>query len=80
VIGIEKDEKVYKNLSRKFQNGNKAEIKYGDFLKYPLPKDKKYKVFLNIPFNLIADIIAKLNLSSTHFLDTYSQWGFLINY
>ena len=60
VIGIEKDEKLYKSLFQKFKDNDKIEIKYGDFLNYNLPRDERYKVFSNIPFNLTADIITKL--------------------
>jgi len=60
IIGIEKDEELYKRLFQKFKNNDKIEIRYGDFLNYNLPKYEKYKVFSNIPFNLTADIITRL--------------------
>jgi len=60
VIGIEKDEKLYKKLSQKFKENDKIKIRYGDFLSYDLSRDEKYKVFSNIPFNLTASIIDKL--------------------
>jgi len=63
VIGIEKDEKLYKRLFQKFKDNGKIKIRYGDFLSYNLPRNEKYKIFSNIPFNLTADIIAKLTLA-----------------
>lgn len=60
VIGIEKDEELYKKLSQKFKDNDRIKIRHDDFLSYNLPVNEKYKIFSNIPFNLTADIIDKL--------------------
>jgi len=71
VIGIEKDEELYKRLSQKFKDNDRIKIRYGDFLSYNLPRNEKYKVFSNIPFNLTADIITKLTSAINPPEDTY---------
>ena len=60
VIAIEKDRKLYEYLVQKFADRSKVKIILGDFLSYQLPRDKKYKIFSNIPFNITADIIKRL--------------------
>ena len=60
VVGIEKDQKLYNDLVQRFKDNQKIEVKYGDFLKYDLPKDKEYKIFSNIPFDITADIVKKI--------------------
>lgn len=71
VIAIEKDRKLYKNLLHKFRNNSRIKINYGDFLYFNLPKEGKYKIFSNIPFNLTADIINKLTSTVNLPEDTY---------
>lgn len=71
VIGVEKDRKLYERLFQKFIENNKIEIKFGDFLKYCLPNEEKYKIFSNIPFNLTADIIGKIISTSNPPEDAY---------
>lgn len=58
VIAIEYDENLYKALVSQNQFDN-IEYVYDDFLKYHLPRNQKYKVFSNIPFQITADIIKK---------------------
>jgi len=70
VIGIEKDRELYKKLHQKFIKTDKIEIRYGDFLQYNLPQER-YKVFSNIPFNLTANIIARLTSATNPPEDTY---------
>lgn len=59
VIAIEYDENLYKALVSQNQFDN-IEYVYDDFLKYHLPRNQKYKVFSNIPFQITADIIKKI--------------------
>lgn len=59
VIAIEYDENLHRTLvlQNKFEN---IDYVHGDFLKYQLPSNQKYKVFSNIPFQITADIIKKI--------------------
>ena len=63
VYVIEYDFGLYKNLKNKFDNINNIKIIYGDFLEFELPKEYKYKVFSNIPYNITAAILSKLTLT-----------------
>lgn len=63
VIGIEYDHNLAENLKNIFSDVNNVEIIENDFLKWQLPK-YPYKVFSNIPFNISADIVNKLFVSS----------------
>ena len=60
VIAIEYDQTLFKKLRKIFADKKNVEIMFGDFLKMELPYKNSYKIFSNIPFNLTADIIAKL--------------------
>lgn len=71
VIAIEKDKQLFNYLRGRFKNNSKIEIKYGDFLHYPLPKEECYKVFSNIPFNITAEIIHKLTSAKNPSEDIY---------
>lgn len=59
VIAIEYDENLYRTLVSRNSHKN-VEYIYGDFLKYHLPSNQRYKVFSNIPFQITADIIKKI--------------------
>ena len=71
IIAIEKDRSLYKKLRKKFLEISNAEVELGDFLKYDLPQEKKYKIFSNIPFNLTAEIIRKITSATNPSQDTY---------
>lgn len=70
VVAVEIDKNLYGKLKIKFANSNTVEIRYGDFMTSPLPK-QPYKVFSNIPFNITAPIIKKLTESENPPEDTY---------
>jgi 16S rRNA A1518/A1519 N6-dimethyltransferase RsmA/KsgA/DIM1 with predicted DNA glycosylase/AP lyase activity len=59
VIAIEKDSALAAELQRKFHGTKNAHIYAGDFLKYPI-KEKAYKIFSNIPFNITADVVKRI--------------------
>jgi 23S rRNA (adenine-N6)-dimethyltransferase len=71
VIAIELDRKLYKRLTERFREDPRVEIKFGDFLQYKLPRNKKYKIFANVPFNVTADIVRKLTSGSTSLPDAF---------
>lgn len=52
-------QELYNNLVRYHSHDNVTYI-FGDFLKYKLPLNRRYKIFSNIPFQITADIIRKL--------------------
>ena len=59
VIAIEKDQRLAASLMQKFGDWPNVTIHPGDFLRYPLPRNR-YIVFANIPFNITAAIVTKL--------------------
>lgn len=65
VIAIEHDEDLFKKMKQKFADYDNVEIIFDDFLRSKLPKQRAYKVFSNIPFNLTADILEKLTSTIT---------------
>jgi len=60
VIAIEKDERLYLKLRRRFSAEDNLEIHNADFLDMDLPPARNYKIFANIPFFHTAEIIKKL--------------------
>lgn len=64
VIGIEYDSTLASNLKLKFSSYPNVEIIQADFLNWSLPT-QPYKVFANIPFNMISDIVNKLFTSTS---------------
>ncbi len=60
VTAIEKDNDEYLKCQKRFTGQDRFELYLYDFLLYDLPKDKKYKVFANLPFFHTADIINKI--------------------
>lgn len=56
VIAIEKDATLAVRLRNKFRENGNVEIQGGDFLKYRI-KERKYKIFSNIPFNITAEVV-----------------------
>jgi len=59
VVAVEYDQELYNNLVRYHSHDNVTYI-FGDFLKYKLPLNRRYKIFSNIPFQITADIIRPL--------------------
>lgn len=56
IIAIEKDPVLVAELQKKFHVMKNVHIYAGDFLRYPI-KEKCYKIFSNIPFNITADVV-----------------------
>jgi 23S rRNA (adenine-N6)-dimethyltransferase len=56
VIAIEKDTMLAVRLRNKFRESDNVEIREGDFLRYRI-KERKYKIFSNIPFNITAEVV-----------------------
>lgn len=51
VVAVEYDQELYNNLVRYHSHDNVTYI-FGDFLKYKLPLNRRYKIFSNIPFQI----------------------------
>lgn len=56
VIAIEMDRKLVVQLRNKFCENNSVEIQEENFLRYKI-KERKYKIFSNIPFNITAEVV-----------------------
>jgi len=56
VIAIEMDTTLAARLRNKFRESENVEIQEGDFLRYRI-KERKYKIFSNIPFNITAEVV-----------------------
>lgn len=60
LYSVEIDRKLYNHAKEKLADRKNVRLIYGDFLKYHLPRQGKYKVFANIPYNITTQIIMKL--------------------
>lgn len=58
---IEIDRKLYEHSKTKLADKKNIKFICGDFLKYRLPRQGRYKVFANIPFNITTEIVMKLS-------------------
>ena len=63
VIAIEKDPRLAELLREQFSGRPNVTIYAGDFLTYPLPR-QRYKVFANIPFNITSAIVTRLTTAA----------------
>ena len=70
VTAIELDEKNILYFKKQFGNEKRFTLYFGDFMKFPLPKED-YKVFSNIPFFITADILNKITQAKNPPIDTY---------
>ncbi len=59
IIVVEKDPLLAEILKEKFKEKENIKIYCGDFLKFPLPK-QKYKIIGNIPYSIAGKIIRKV--------------------
>ncbi len=59
VVAYEIDPDLFRSLERRFKASPKATLVHADFLSCELPREP-YKVFANLPFNITADVVAKL--------------------
>ena len=59
VVAIEKDAALAVHLRSKFRDKGNVKIHDGDFLRYKI-KEKKYKIFSNIPFNITAEVVKQI--------------------
>jgi 23S rRNA (adenine-N6)-dimethyltransferase len=71
VVAIEKDERLYLKLEKRFSAEKNVKICHADFLDMELPSDTAYKVFANIPFFHTAEIIKKLLFDKAPPADCY---------
>jgi len=60
LYSVELDRKLYEYSREKLSDKKNIRLICGDFLKYPLPRQGKYKVFANIPYNITTQIVVKL--------------------
>lgn len=70
VIGVEYDSDLAQKLKLSLSSKTNIEIVEADFLRWDLPR-YPYKVFANIPFNMTADMVNKLLVSSNPPESTY---------
>ena len=70
VIAIEKDRHYFEFLKEKMGDTKNLSLIYGDFLHVPI-KEKNYKIFANIPFNITTRIVKRLVFIKNPPLDTY---------
>lgn len=59
LLAVEKDVEYARGLCERYREQRNVTIFAGDFLEFPLPLTR-YKVFANTPFNITAQIVAKL--------------------
>ena len=59
VVAVEKDAALAARLRSRFRDKGNVEIHDGDFLRYKI-KEKQYKVFSNIPFNITAEVMKEI--------------------
>jgi 23S rRNA (adenine-N6)-dimethyltransferase len=70
VIAIEKDPRLAARLRLRFARRANVIIHEGDFRAFPLPKGSS-KVFASIPFNITAEVVARLTAPPMPVLDAY---------
>ena len=58
-MAYEVDPRVFRGLERRFRDSANVTLVHADFLKCELPRGP-YKVCANLPFNITADVVAKL--------------------
>lgn len=59
VVAYEVDPHVFRGLERRFGNSANVSLVHADFLSCALPRGP-YKVCANLPFNITAEVVAKL--------------------
>ena len=59
VVAYEVDPRVFRGLERRFRDSANVTLVLADFLTCELPRGP-YKVCANLPFNITADVVAKL--------------------
>ena len=59
VVAFEIDPLVFRDLKRRFRDSASVSLVHADFLTCQLPREP-YKVCANLPFNITADVVAKL--------------------
>jgi 23S rRNA (adenine-N6)-dimethyltransferase len=60
LYSIEIDKKLFDKTKAKLSTVRNLQLIHGDFLKYHLPNEGKYKIFANIPYSITTQIIEKL--------------------
>lgn len=70
VVAIEKDAILATQLRKKFNNKTNIQIYEADFLKHKI-KDKEYKIFSNIPFNITAEVVKRIIFRENPPSETY---------
>lgn len=60
VYSVEIDKAMYKRAKERLNNISNLTILCRDFMHYPLPNRKNYKVFANIPYYITTKIVQKL--------------------
>ncbi|MEY8352970.1 rRNA adenine N(6)-methyltransferase family protein [Lachnospiraceae bacterium 54-53] len=60
LYSIEIDKQLFDKTKEKLSAIKNLQLIYGDFLKYRLPFEGKYKVFANIPYSITTQIAEKL--------------------
>jgi 23S rRNA (adenine-N6)-dimethyltransferase len=60
VIAVEKDSHYVDVITENIADKTNLEIVQTDFLRYPLPRNEKYSVFSNLPFNVTTQMLQKV--------------------
>ena len=64
VLALEIDEKLAKITQEKIEESENFKVLTMDFLRFKFPKNKDYKIFGNIPYNISTDIVKKIAFES----------------
>ena len=70
VIAYEADSRLCRSLERRLRTAGNLTLRAADFLESQLPGEP-HKVFANVPFNITADVVAKLTSGVDPPLDVY---------
>ena len=71
VVAIEKDERLYLKLKKRYSAVKSVKVCHADFLDMELLTVSTYKIFANIPFFHTAEIIKKLLFNKAPPMDCY---------
>src|SRR5699024_2463615 len=64
VTAIEIDHKLCKTTENKLVNHDNFQVLNKDIMQFKFPKNKSYKIFSSIPYNISTDIIRKVVFES----------------
>ncbi len=71
VVAVEKDKKLFGELSEKYADQEKLQLFNEDILKFPLPRHPRALVVANLPYSVSTEIIFKLIDNRNLFSELY---------